>query len=102
VRTSGILLVSRDVVSSDGQKAHTDQVVVFDGKDYPSVPFPGAMQACTRISDYSFVCVHKRDGKEMLKIYDIVFSDGRTGTLIFTGRNSQGKEFLATFVYDKQ
>ena len=96
------LKIVRDAVAADGKTTHTEQVYIFDGKDYPSVAFPGATQTCIRIDDYSFISVIKANGKEILKIYDVTSSDGTTGTLIFTFRNSPEKEGVQVFVYEKQ
>jgi hypothetical protein len=76
--------------------------MIFDGKEYPSVPFPGAMQTCSRIDDYGFICVLTIGGREVRKIYDLISSDGRTGTVIYTFEKSPGREGVQTFVYDKQ
>jgi hypothetical protein len=94
--------IFRDVVSADGKKEHTEQIITFDGKEYPAPAFPGAIQSCSRINAYAYVCTVKRDGKEMAKIYDVTSSDGTTGTLIMVGKNLQGKELVNTFVYEKQ
>lgn len=81
----------RDEVAADGTTKHEVQVIIFDGKDYPSVPFPGAMQSCLRIDDHGFVCVLKSGGQEVMKIFDVISSDGKTGTVIFTFKNSPGR-----------
>jgi hypothetical protein len=96
------LKIVRDEIAADGETKHEEQVMIFDGKEYPSVPFPGAMQTCSRIDDYGFICVLTLGGQEVRKIYDLISSDGRTGTVIFTFRNSPGMEGVQTFVYDKQ
>jgi hypothetical protein len=96
------LKIVRDEIAADGKKTHEEQVMLFDGKEYPSVPFPGATQTCSRIDDYGFICVIKSGGQEMMKLYDLISSDGSTGTVIFMFRNSPGKEGVQTFVYEKQ
>jgi hypothetical protein len=95
---------TRDVVNVDGKVSHSESVYKFDGKDYPyaSTSRPGAVAACTRIDDSRFICVIKADGKEIARLFDVISSDGKTGTLIFMGRNSQGQDSLNTLVYEKQ
>jgi hypothetical protein len=95
---------TRDVVNADGKASHSESFYGFDGKDYPypSTSRPGAVAACTRIDDSRFICVIKTDGKETARLFDVISSDGRTGTLIFMGRNSQGQDSLNTLVYEKQ
>jgi hypothetical protein len=76
---------------------------LFDGKDYPSgLSAPGNTQACTKIDENSFVCILKKDGKEIERVYDVNSSDGRTGALIFTGRDARGREAVSIMVSDKQ
>jgi hypothetical protein len=94
--------VVRDVVSADGKKEHTEQIITFDGKEFPAPILPGATQTCARMNAYAYVCTVKSDGNERGKIFSLTSSDGISGTLIFTGKNAQGKDFVATFVYDKQ
>jgi hypothetical protein len=96
------LKIVRDEIAADGRATHEEQVMIFDGKEYPSVPFPGAMQTCSRIDDYGFICVLTIGGREVRKIYDLISSDGRTGTVIYTFEKSPGREGVQTFVYDKQ
>jgi hypothetical protein len=96
------LKIVREELAADGETKHEEQVMIFDGKEYPSVPFPGAMQACSRLDDYGFICVLTIGGQEIRKIYDLISSDGRTGTVIYTFGNSPGMEGIQTFVYDKQ
>jgi hypothetical protein len=95
---------SRDVVSADGKTSHSESFTRFDGKDYPyaSRSRPGAVQACSKIDDSRYFCVIKTDGKEISRMYDVISSDGRTGTIIFMGRNSQGQDWISTLVYEKQ
>jgi hypothetical protein len=91
-----------DLVAADGKATHREWNVIFDGNDHPSGFARESIQACTRINENSFVCVIKRDGKETGRVYDVNSSDGLTGTLIFTGRDSQGKESVSIMVSDKQ
>jgi hypothetical protein len=98
---NGIKFVT-DTVGADGKTTHEEQIMIFDGKDYPSKKFSGATQTCSLIDDYGFICVLKSGGQEMIRIYDLVASDGRTGTVIYTSRNSLGNERAQAFVYDKQ
>jgi hypothetical protein len=91
-----------DTIAADGKTTHEEQVMIFDGKDYPSVKFPGATQNCSLVDDYGFVCAIKSGGQEMLKLYDLLSSDGRTGTVIYMSGNSPGRERVQAFVYDKQ
>jgi hypothetical protein len=95
---------TRDVLHADGKVSHSESIYKFDGKayPYPSTSHPGAVAACTRIDDSRFTCVIKADGKEIARLLDVISSDGRTGTLIFMGRNSQGQDSLNTLVYEKQ
>jgi len=95
------LKIVRDAVNADGTKVHTEQVVVFDGKDHPYEVFPPATSAtCSLIGDSNYACLLKRDGQEMLKIYDVVSGDGRTQALIFASR--QARDFVVAYVYEKQ
>jgi hypothetical protein len=96
------LKIVRDEIAADGKAKHEEQTMIFDGKDSPSVPFPGATQSCSRIDAYGFICVLKSGGQEIMKIYDLISSDGKTGTVIYTFRNSPVSEGVQTFVYDKQ
>jgi len=95
------LKITRDAVNADGTTVHTEQVVVFDGKDHPYEVFPPATAAvCSLIGDSNYACLLKRDGQEMLKIYDVVSGNGRTQTLIFASR--QTRDFVVAYVYEKQ
>jgi hypothetical protein len=91
----------RDVVSADGKTSHSEGLFRFDGKEYPYT-WPGSTAIFTKIDDSRYFCVVKRDGKEIGRMFNVISSDGRTGTLIFMGRNPQGQDYVNTLVYDKQ
>jgi len=92
-----------DGVSSEGKAYHMELSVKYDGKDYPIAGFPTVDTfAQKKIDANSYELVEKKAGKEVGRWLNTASKDGKTSTLTGKGTNAKGREYNATWVYDKQ
>jgi hypothetical protein len=101
---NGLKIVS-DSVNAEGKPIHAETAFKYDGKDYPytqtGVP-PDVTVVAKRINANTRETTLHFGGKEVFTSHDVVSKDGKTMTRTMKGTNSQGQEYTATSVYDKQ
>ena len=70
--------------------------------DYKGAPDPKSTRAYTRIGDNDYQFVNKVDGKITTTARIKVAADGKTRTIITTGRDAQGRRIDSLTFWDKQ
>ena len=106
---NGFKLVA-DGVNDQGQKAHNEYTVKFDGKDYPEKPMldgkpnPNGADAISikKIDDSTYEATTKQKGKILTVTKNVVSKDGKTRISTTTGKNVQGQSVSNVVVWEKQ
>lgn len=95
--------LSSDGVTADGTAMKGWYTSKFDGKDVPWTGNPDAdMAAPLRVDANTYTNTWKKGGKEVMKAKVVVSADGKTLTVIQTGKNAKGADVNSTSVYEKQ
>jgi hypothetical protein len=96
--------MTTDGVDGQGNTTHTQLTAIFDGKDYPveGTPTPNTTYAFTKVDDYKYELVAKRNGVVYGKTTTVVSPDGQTRTSMSTSQNAQGETVSTVAVYDRQ
>jgi hypothetical protein len=95
--------VTTDGTSGDGSPLHTEWTGKFDGKDYPLTGDPSAdTRAYTQVNDHTLTLQNKKGGSVTTSGRIVVSKDGKTRTLVSSGKNAAGKKLTGKSVYDKQ
>lgn len=95
--------VTVDGVNDDGTPRHNEWMGEFDGKDYPVTGDPSTdTRAYSIVDDRTLIVTQKKNGKITIKGTAIISADDKTRILTIHGRDSNGKKFEMTVVYDKQ
>jgi hypothetical protein len=100
---NGVMRITSDAVNSDGQKTHTVTMAAFDGKEHP---VEGALLPTTRtfkwVDDHHYEWVTKVNGRVTTTTRLELSRDGRTQTLITTGKSPTAQQVDNTSVFEKQ
>jgi hypothetical protein len=93
-----------DGVDAQGKPLHTVITYKFDGKDYEykGAPDPKSTRAYTRIGEHNYQFVNKVDGRITTTSRVTVAADGKTRTIITSGRDAEGRVINNLSVWDKQ
>jgi hypothetical protein len=93
-----------DTVRADGTAVHSENIEVYDGKDYPisGNSLNGDTVAGTRVDAYTLKFVYKKNGKVTVTSTNVASSDGKTYTITAKGTNTLGQTVNTVAVYDKQ
>jgi hypothetical protein len=96
--------VITDGTDAQGKPIHTEITYKFDGQDYEykGAPDPKSTRAYTRIGDSDYQYVNKVDGKITTTARIKVAADGKTRTIVTTGRDAQGRRIDSLTFWDKQ
>ncbi len=100
--TDNGLKVVRDNIEANGKATHTENIYRFDGRGYADATDSELLTACNKIDVNSFLCIARKNGKEVYRLYDSISNDGKMGTIIFHNQSSNGQDALGIRVYDKQ
>ena len=92
-----------DGVDADGKKAHTEITFRFDGKDYEykGAPDPGTTRVYTRIDDHHYSIATKVNGQITTNARVAVTPDGKTRTIVTSGRDAQGRTIRNFTVWNR-
>jgi len=94
---------TQDMVTAKGDKVHVEVVAKVDGKDYPGKGSPDAdTYAFKRIDAHSYEVTQKKDGKVTIVAKMVVAPDGKSRSIIQTGKNAKGEPVNNTIYWDKQ
>jgi hypothetical protein len=92
-----------DGVDAQGKPMHWEYSAKYDGKDYPWTGNPNAdMIVLKRVDDRNYEATWKLKGKTLMTSKNTVSPDGKTRTIIQTGKDVQGRDVNFTLVFDKQ
>jgi len=93
-----------DGVDAKGKKLHTEITYRFDGKEYEykGAPDPKSTRTYTRIGSNVYQFVNKVDGKITTTSRVTVSPDGKTRTIVTTGRDAQGNIVSNVSMWDKR
>jgi hypothetical protein len=95
--------VTVEGVGADGKPSHNEWTGKFDGKDYPvSGDSSADMRSYKRIDAHTLALTNKKDGKVTLTGKITVAADGKTRTVVVSGKDANGKKISSTAVYNKQ
>ena len=92
-----------DGVDADGKKTHTEITFRFDGKDYEykGAPDPGTTRVYTRVDDHHYSVATKVNGQITTNARVAVTPDGKTRTIVTSGRDAQGRTIRDFTVWNR-
>jgi len=92
-----------DGVDADGKKTHTEITYAFDGKDYEykGAPDANSTRAYTRVDDHHYSYATKVNGSITTNSRVAVTPDGKTRTIVTTGRDAQGRTIRHFTVWNR-
>ena len=94
---------TQDMVTAKGEKVHVEVIAKVDGKDYPGKGSPDAdTYAFKRIDAHSYEVTQKKDGKVTIVAKMVVAPDGKSRSIIQTGKNANGEPVNNTVYWDRQ
>jgi hypothetical protein len=100
---NGVMRITADAVSGDGQKTHTVTMAAFDGKEHAVM---GAVLPTTRtfkwVDDHHYEWVTKVNGRVTTTTRLELSPDGKTQTLVTTGMSAQAQRVDNTSVFERQ
>jgi hypothetical protein len=92
-----------DGVDADGKKTHTEITYTFDGKDYDykGAPDPNSTRVYTRVDDHHYSYATKVNGSITTNSRVAVTPDGKTRTIVTSGRDAQGRTIRNFTVWNR-
>jgi hypothetical protein len=94
---------TQDLVTAKGEKVHVEVVAKVDGKDYPGT---GAADADTfafkKLDAHTYEVTQKKDGKVTIMSKMVIAPDGKSRTIVQTGRNAKGEPVNNMIYWDRQ
>ena len=93
---------TQDMVTAKGEKVHVEVIAKVDGKEYPGKGSPDAdTYAFKRIDARSYEVTQKKDGKVTIVAKMVVAPDGKSRSIVQTGKNAKGEPVNNTIYWDK-
>jgi hypothetical protein len=101
--SGGSVTAITDGVAADGSKTHTEITYTFDGKEYEykGAPDPKSTRVYTRVDDHHYSYATKVNGLITTNSRVAVTPDGKTRTIVTTGRDAQGRTIRNFTVWNK-
>jgi len=94
---------TQDMVNAKGEKVHVEVIAKVDGKDYPGKGSPDAdTYAFKRIDAHTYEVTQKKDGKVTIVAKMTVAADGKSRSIVQTGKNSKGEPVNNQIYWDRQ
>jgi hypothetical protein len=94
---------TQDMVTAKGEKVHVEVIAKVDGKDYPGKGSPDAdTYAFKRIDSRGYEVTQKKDGKVTIVSKMVVAPDGKSRSIVQTGKTTKGEPVNNTIYWDKQ
>ena len=94
---------TQDMVTAKGEKVHVEVIAKVDGKDYPGTGSPDAdTYAFKRLDAHSYEVTQKKDGKVTIVAKMVVAADGKSRSIVQTGKNAKGEPVNNQIYWDKQ
>src|SRR4029434_2045440 len=95
--------ITVDGTDKEGKSTHNEWTGKFDGKDYPVTGDPTSdMRSYKQINPRTLSLTNKKDGKVTLTGKITVAADGKSRTVVVSGKDASGKKVTSTAVYNKQ
>ena len=94
--------LTNDGVSAKGEKTHTVETFMQDGKDHPLRDEPGVMQVNRRVDAYTTETINKKGGQTVQTLRRVVSKDGKSLTIAVKGKTATGAPLDDVRVFDKQ
>jgi hypothetical protein len=95
--------VTTEGTAGDGSAMKTEWTGKFDGKDYPLTGDASAdSRAYKKVNDHTLTLENKKGGAVTTSGKIVVSPDGKSRTLIASGKNAAGKKVTSKAIYDKQ
>ena len=94
---------TQDVVTGKGEKVHLEVVAKLDGKDYPAKGSPDADTfAFKKLDARTYEVTQKKDGKVTIVAKMVVAPDGKSRSIVQTGKNIKGEPVSNQIYWDRQ
>ena len=92
-----------DGVDAQGKKTHTEITYKFDGREYDlkGAPDPKSTRVYTRVDDHHYTFANKVNGQITTNSRVAVTPDGKTRTIVTTGRDAQGRTIRNFAVWNR-
>ena len=94
---------TQDMVTAKGEKVHVEVIAKVDGKDYPGTGSPDAdTYAFKKLDARTYEVTQKKDGKVTIVAKMVVAPDGKSRSIVQTGKNAKGEPVNNRIYWDKQ
>jgi hypothetical protein len=94
---------TQDMVTAKGEKVHVEVIAKVDGKDYPGSGSPDAdTYAFKKLDAHTYEVTQKKDGKVTIVAKMVVAPDGKSRSIVQTGKNAKGEPVNNQIYWDKQ
>jgi len=94
---------TQDMVTAKGEKVHVEVIAKVDGKDYPGNGSPDAdTYAFKKLDARTYEVTQKKDGKVTIVAKMVVAPDGKSRSIVQTGKNAKGEPVNNQIYWDKQ
>ena len=94
---------TQDMVTAKGEKVHLEVVAKLDGKDYPAKGSPDADTfAFKKLDARTYEVTQKKDGKVTIVAKMVVAPDGKSRSIVQTGKNTKGEPVNNQIYWDRQ
>jgi hypothetical protein len=94
---------TQDMVTAKGEKVHVEVIAKVDGKDYPGSGSSDAdTYAFKKLDAHTYEVTQKKDGKVTIVAKMVVAPDGKSRSIVQTGKNAKGEPVNNQIYWDKQ
>jgi hypothetical protein len=94
---------TQDMVTAKGEKVHVEVIAKVDGKDYPGTGSPDAdTYAFKKLDARTYEVTQKKDGKVTIVAKMVVAPDGKSRSIVQTGKNAKGEPVNNQIYWDRQ
>ena len=94
---------TQDMVTAKGEKVHVEVIAKVDGKDYPGTGSPDAdTYAFKKLDARTYEVTQKKDGKVTIVAKMVVAPDGKSRSIVQTGKNTKGEPVNNQIYWDRQ
>jgi len=94
---------TQDMVTGKGEKVHLEVIAKLDGKDYPAKGSPDADTfAFKKLDARTYEVTQKKDGKVTIVAKMVVAPDGKSRSIVQTGKNTKGEPVNNQIYWDRQ
>ena len=99
----GMIKLTRDEISDQGQSRHTEWLGKFNGKDYPNTGSPEAdTMSVKQVDSRNFEFAVKKQGQVVATQKTFISDDGKTLTNVNSSKDAKGQPRSYTAVFERQ